>query len=90
MDTVDPLRILLSFVLVIALIGLSALLMRYVMRKNPGWMAGQGGGRLQVVESKMIDARRRLVLVKRDEQEHLLLLSPQGELLIERVEKNNV
>ncbi len=89
MDTVDPLRILLSFALVIALIGLCAFAMRTVMRKNPGWALQKKVGRLQVLESKMLDARRRLVLIKRDEQEHLLLLSPNGELLIERVEKSN-
>ncbi|MDX2073553.1 MAG: flagellar biosynthetic protein FliO [Alphaproteobacteria bacterium] len=90
MDIVDPIRVLLSFVLVVALIGLSALAMRFVLRRNPGWALHKGGGRLQIIESKMIDARRRLVLIKRDEQEHLLLLSPQSELLIERVEKKNV
>lgn len=90
MDTVDPLRILLSLALVIALIGLSAFALRYFLRKNPGWMVQQTSGRLQVVESKMIDARRRLVLVKRDEQEHLLLLTPQGDVVVEQVEKKNV
>lgn len=84
MDTVDPLRIILSFMIVVGLIGLFAVMLRYVARKGPNW-AMQKGSRLQVVETRMIDAKRKLVLVKRDEQEHLLLLSAQSELHIETV-----
>lgn len=87
MDTVEPLRILLSFGLVIGLIGMCALGLRVLARRNPQWMMQQTTGRLQVIETRMLDARRKLVLIKRDEQEHLLLLSPQGETLIESVKK---
>jgi flagellar protein FliO/FliZ len=86
MEIVEPLRIVFSFGLVIGLIGVCVLGLRYLARKNPQWLMAQQSGRLQVVEMKMIDARRKLVLIKRDEQEHLLLLSPTGELLIEKVE----
>lgn len=84
MDTVEPLRLILSFGLVLALIGLFAVALRWFAARNPKWLV-PSAGRLQVVESKMIDARRKMVLVKRDSQEHLLLLSPNGELLIETV-----
>ncbi|MDD3446085.1 MAG: flagellar biosynthetic protein FliO [Zavarzinia sp.] len=48
---------------------------------------GQGGTlragkRLAIVESLAIDPRRRLVLVRRDEEEHLLLLGPGGDLVV--------
>lgn len=39
--------------------------------------------RLSVVESLMLDARRRLVIVRRDDKEHLILLSATGETVIE-------
>ena len=39
--------------------------------------------RLSVVEVAPIDAKRRLVLVRRDDVEHLILLGAQSELLIE-------
>ena len=39
--------------------------------------------RLSVVESLMIDARRRLLIVRRDDKEHLILLSPTGETVVE-------
>ncbi len=39
--------------------------------------------RLEVIESNRIDLRNSLVLVRRDNTEHLLLLSPSGSTLIE-------
>lgn len=39
--------------------------------------------RLSVVEARTLDARRQLVLVRRDGVEHLLLLSPSGETVVE-------
>lgn len=85
MDNIDPLRVVFAFGVVLSLIGLCALALRFVVKKNPSLLGAQSAGRLQVVEVKMLDARRKLVLIRRDEQEHLLLLSPQGEQVIERV-----
>lgn len=39
--------------------------------------------RLSVVEARSLDARRQLVLVRRDGVEHLLLLSANGETVVE-------
>ena len=39
--------------------------------------------RLDVIENNRIDLRNSLVLVRRDNTEHLLLLSPSGNMLIE-------
>lgn len=39
--------------------------------------------RLSVVEVTPLDAKRRLVLVRRDEVEHLLLLGSAGDLVVE-------
>lgn len=79
------LRFVLALVFVLGLIGLLALALR---RYGPGAMGmvprrkGQNR-RLQVVEVAAIDARRRLVLVRRDETEHLVLLGATSEILIE-------
>lgn len=40
--------------------------------------------RLQIVEMMPLDARRRLVLCKRDNQEHLILLGLNGETVVEK------
>ena len=42
--------------------------------------------RLKVVESLMLDPRRRLVIVRFDAREHLLLLSPAGDASIASVD----
>ena len=89
MDTVDPLRIIFAFGLTLGLIALCAYVLRYMASRNPQWLMAKGSGRLQVVETKMIDARRKLVLIKRDEQEHLLLISPQGETVVETIKDQN-
>jgi len=90
MESVDPLRFILAFVFVIGLIGLCAYgLKRYSRTPSGKFLLGQallnpsGEGRLQIVESRYLDARRKLVLVRRDEMEHLLLLSDKGEIVVE-------
>ncbi|MCF4166569.1 flagellar biosynthetic protein FliO [Zavarzinia compransoris] len=40
------------------------------------------GKRLAVIESLALDPRRRLVLVRRDGEEHLLLLGPAGDIVV--------
>jgi flagellar protein FliO/FliZ len=39
--------------------------------------------RLSVSEALMLDGKRRLVLVRRDDREHLLILGPAGETVVE-------
>jgi len=41
-----------------------------------------GPKRLKVTESIMIDPRRRLMIVRCDEREHLLLLGPAGDVVV--------
>lgn len=54
-------------------------------RFGVGGMATRTGmrRRLGVVEAVAVDGRRRLVLVRRDDREHLLLVGGAGELVIE-------
>ena len=76
------LRFLIALVLVVAMIGALA----WVMRRF-GWasrfVAPSGKKRLAVLEVLPIDGRRRLVLLRRDAAEHLILLGHDGDLLIE-------
>ncbi len=90
MDNVDPLRILSAFAIVLALIGLMALALRFVsQRKLQFNFKAMPAGRLQVIESRMIDGRRKMVLIKRDNREHLLLLSADKETVIESFDAQN-
>lgn len=61
------------------LVKRAGLLPATLMRKKSGKAA-----RLAVSEVLPLDARHRLVLIQRDDVEHLLLLGPDGETVIER------
>lgn len=81
MDLMLLLRAIAALGLVIGLIALAA-----VMARRMGW--GNGGGawrgerRLSVSESLSIDAKRRILLIKCDDQEHLVLLGLQNEIVL--------
>lgn len=44
----------------------------------------RAGKRLAIVEARNLDMRRRLVLIRRDDVEHLLVLGQDGDLVVER------
>lgn len=82
MDSVDPLRFIFGFLFVLGLIGVMAVILKQYARKHSlGNVSGEG--RLRVLEVRYIDHKRKLVLVRRDNTEHLLLLSEGRELVIE-------
>jgi len=76
------LRFLIALVFVVAMIGALA----WIVRRF-GWasrfVAPVGQRRLSVLEVLPIDGKRRLVLLRRDTAEHLILLGIGGDLLIE-------
>lgn len=81
MDLDSYLRFALALVLVIGLIGLIAWLMRrfgVVQRLSPGSGTPRKFRRLSIVEVCPVDGRRRLVLLRRDGVEHLVMLSSSG------------
>lgn len=82
MDGDVVLRFFMALVFTLSLIGL---LYWIVRRYGPSQlMAPAGAGnRLQVLEIRAVDARHRLVLIRRDKVEHLVLLGSQGDLVIE-------
>jgi flagellar protein FliO/FliZ len=81
MDPVDYGRFLAALLFVLGLIALTAWLARR-FRLGPGAPPG-AERRLTLVETLPLDARRKLVLIRRDATEHLLLLSTEGSRLIE-------
>lgn len=75
-------RFSLALVFVIALfVALALLLRRFGFGTTMNASARKR--RLSIVEVAALDAKRRLVLVRRDEVEHLLLLSPTGDAVVE-------
>ncbi len=77
-------RFLFALVFVLGLIGaLSWAAKRYGAGGRVAARAGKGR-RLGIVEVATIDARRRVVLLRRDDTEHLVLLGATNDLVIER------
>lgn len=83
MDFETYFRFVLALVFVLALIGVIAWAARRFGLVR-GTVRPRGAARrLEVIETAAIDAKRRLVLVRRDRTEHLVLLGASSELLIE-------
>jgi flagellar protein FliO/FliZ len=81
-----PARAVVALVLVLALIALTVWLMR---RFGDSRIATQAGGRgrqqrLAVLDSTTVDARRKLVLIRRDNVEHLILIGGPTDVVIEQ------
>lgn len=64
------------------LAGALWLVRRYDLRL-PGRAVGARERRLELVETLPVDARRMIALVRRDGREHLVLLAPEGHLVLE-------
>ncbi len=73
---------------VLVLIGLAGWILRQLIARGvvAGNLLPMGTGsnrRLAILEVRTLDLRHRLVLVRRDDVEHLLLLGPTTDLVIE-------
>ena len=64
------------------LAGALWLVRRYDLRL-PGGAIGARERRLELVETLPVDARRMIALIRRDGREHLVLLAPEGHLVLE-------
>lgn len=82
MESDAYIRLILALVFVLSLIGLLTWIVRR-FRLGGGALAGRGARRVRIVEATTLDARRRLVLVRRDDTEHLVLVGPAGDLVVE-------
>ena len=78
-------RFLFALIFVLGLIGGFALLAKRFGLGNRGPTARGAAKRLGIVESMALDPKRRLLLVRRDNTEHLILIGASGEQVIESV-----
>jgi flagellar biogenesis protein FliO len=73
-----------AFVVVLALIGAAAWLVRRFAGNRLGSNANRGRmPRLAVIDAAAVDGRRRLVLVRRDNVEHLLMIGGPTDVVVE-------
>lgn len=83
MDYDIYLRFVAALAFVLALIWLIAWVMRRYGFGRSLAAAAAGKRRLGIVEVAPLDRQRRLVLLRRDDREHLVLLGPSSDTLIE-------
>lgn len=80
-EWMDYLRVPVALVFVIGLIFLlSAMLKKTGFDKR--LIGNKGPGRLSVIETLYLDPKRRVVIIKDGQKEHVLLLSATGDVLI--------
>jgi flagellar protein FliO/FliZ len=80
----QPIVFFFAFVVVLALIGAAAWLVRRFAGNRLGANANRGRmPRLAVIDAAAVDGRRRLVLVRRDNVEHLLMIGGPTDIVVE-------
>lgn len=78
------LSIFIAILVVLALIGVTAWLVRRFAGRSIGGSSARGRmPRLAVIDATAVDGRRRLVLVRRDNVEHLLMIGGPSDLVVE-------
>ncbi len=81
MEVSDLFRAAIALIAVIGLLAGAALLARrFAFLQGPGAF---GRGRLAVLQSIALDARRRAIILHCDRREHLIVIGPAGETVIE-------
>ena len=83
-EDISWVRLVIAFTTVLVLLGGLGYILKYVSLRGltlPGAIIR--ARRMQIVESLAIDTRRRFVIVRCDGREHLLLLGPQQDIVIE-------
>ena len=78
------LRFFIAFVVVLGLIGATAYVVRRFGGDRLGTAASRGRQpRLAVVDAASVDGRRRLILIRRDNVEHLLMIGGPTDVVVE-------
>ncbi len=86
MDTIDPARFIFASFFVLGLLGLMAVGLKYYGQKTLGsklFSVNNSQGRVAILETQYIDHKSKILLVKRDDVEHLLLISDGKTTIIE-------
>lgn len=82
METELLLKFFFAFAFVMCLMFLLAWFLKKIGLSGQSMLPG-GRRRLKIIEQMPLDHRRKLVLVRRDNKDHLLVLGPTGETVVE-------
>ncbi|HEY0438446.1 MAG TPA: flagellar biosynthetic protein FliO [Xanthobacteraceae bacterium] len=80
-----PVKLIVAFVIVLGLIALATWVFRRVGGTTVGTTQSRGRQpRLAVIDAAAVDGRRRLVLIRRDNVEHLVMIGGPSDVVIEQ------
>jgi flagellar protein FliO/FliZ len=80
-----PVKLVVAFAIVLALLGIVAWLFKRFGGSRIGTTTARGRQpRLAVIDAAAVDSRRRLVLIRRDNVEHLVMIGGPTDVLIEQ------
>lgn len=82
MDLLDIPRVIFALLIVIGLIGLGAAAARRY-QNTAARLNRLSSRRLKIVETLYLDPKRRVVIVRRDDREHVILVGSQTETVLE-------
>lgn len=82
MDYQDYFKFFAALVFVLSLMGGLAYVLKRLGLGQAG-MISPSKKRLKIIEILPLDARRKAVIIQRDEAQHLVLLGPSGETIVE-------
>ncbi len=82
MDVYDYIKFFAAFALVMGLMAGLALILKKLNLGNIG-ITPDSKRRIKIVETLPLDARRKAVLIRRDDVDHLVILGPSGETVVE-------
>jgi len=83
MDLVALMRSMGGLAVVLGLLGGALWVVRRFDLALPGRLSAAAGRRVQLVERITIDAKRSVVLLRRDDREHLFVLTPERAEVLE-------
>jgi flagellar protein FliO/FliZ len=81
MNNEDYIRLIAALVFVLALMGGLWIILRKLGLSGPQRPSGRR--RLRIIESIPLDSRRRALILQRDNTQHLVILGPTGETVVE-------
>lgn len=76
-------RLIVALIIVLALMGGLSLVLKKLGLSTQANIRSGDTKRLHIVESLPLDARRRLVIIRRDDTEYLVILGPNSEIVVE-------
>ena len=82
LETINYFKFVLALLFVLGLIGGFAIIAKRAGLGNRGPIVRGKSKRLSIIETMVLDPKRRVVLIQCDNSEHLLLLGPNNERVI--------